>query len=229
MADRRKTKRRWFQISLRTLLVLFLLSGVLFGWMGHRLSYARRQRAAVEEITTLGGMVGYRVAWSTSAEEPWLKESWIPRWLVGLLGDDFFLNATGVRLGGGGIRNQHLVHLQPLTHLRHLTLSGSRITDEGMVHLQPFRRLESLELEGTRISDDGLAQLPHLPRLRHLDVCWTDVTEEGLLHLREAQQLEKLYIIEARVTPSGVRELEETFPDAKIYDRFWRTSAETYP
>ena len=46
--------------------------------------------------------------------------------------------------------------------------------------------------------------------------------------LRRARNLEKLYNIDTRVTAAGVLQLREAFPNAKVYDRIWRTSAEEY-
>ena len=55
-ADPPKGKRRWFQFSLRTLLVVVLLAGV-----GARqlVTKAHRQKAAVETILRDGGTVHY--------------------------------------------------------------------------------------------------------------------------------------------------------------------------
>jgi hypothetical protein len=61
-----KPLRRWFQYSLRTLLVLMLVFGCGFGWLGMKVKQAREQREAVETteeraMLTFGGT--YRVNW----------------------------------------------------------------------------------------------------------------------------------------------------------------------
>ncbi len=79
MNDLPKPKRRWFQFSLRALLVFVLPTSIGMSWFGVRLHRVRRQRGAVKAIQKAGGWVNY--------EEP---EPWGPPWLRELLGDDFF-------------------------------------------------------------------------------------------------------------------------------------------
>ena len=50
-----KPRRRWFQYSLRTLLVLMLLACIGMGWIAVKLQQVRRERAAVAAIEGLGG------------------------------------------------------------------------------------------------------------------------------------------------------------------------------
>ena len=59
-----KPKRRWYQFSLRRLLIAVLVLGVFLGWITSRLQRARKNReavAAVEKVVTAitesGGMV----------------------------------------------------------------------------------------------------------------------------------------------------------------------------
>jgi hypothetical protein len=76
-----KPRRRWYQHSLRTLMVLMLVLGSGFGWLGMELKRAREQRKEVEAIEEMGGQV---------ADEP--APSGILRtavaWLSQLLGED---------------------------------------------------------------------------------------------------------------------------------------------
>ena len=51
-----KPKRRWFQFSLRTFLVLMTVFAVWFGWAMNK---AREQRKAVAWVEELGGAVWY--------------------------------------------------------------------------------------------------------------------------------------------------------------------------
>jgi hypothetical protein len=229
--SRPKKRRRWFQISLRTLLFLFLLSGVLFGLIGPRLHYARQQKEAVIAIVGLGGVVTYdngkRRMPGVTAVPMGLRRP--PAWLLRLLGEDFFVSAVEIDFGGKKITNANLDHLEPLAHLQSLNLASTAITDPGLAKLKTLRRLEVLEIDNTSVTDVGLVHLSDLRKLRELDVRSTRVTEKGLLHLRVSPELKKLYIIDAQVTGPGVRQLREVFPNAKVYDRLWRTSGESYP
>ena len=51
MNDIPKTKRRWFQFSLRTLLATMLAASIGLGWFANKFN-AKRQRDAVEAIKT---------------------------------------------------------------------------------------------------------------------------------------------------------------------------------
>ena len=60
-----KPRRRWFQFSLRTLMVLVT---VLCVWLGLVSERARKQREAVAAIEALGGWVWYD--YQNSGQEP---------------------------------------------------------------------------------------------------------------------------------------------------------------
>jgi hypothetical protein len=49
-----KSPRRWFQYSLRTLLIFVTLFAVACSWFAVKLGQARRQREAVEALFILG-------------------------------------------------------------------------------------------------------------------------------------------------------------------------------
>ena len=50
-----KCKRRWFQFSLRTLLIFTLICAVAAGWLGETIDRKRREREAVETFVESGG------------------------------------------------------------------------------------------------------------------------------------------------------------------------------
>ena len=49
MPNSRPPKRRWYQFSLRTLVVLLLVGGVFCGWRVHRAQKNRQRVAAIEK------------------------------------------------------------------------------------------------------------------------------------------------------------------------------------
>ena len=51
-----KPRRRYLQVSLRTLFILMTIFAVWFGWAMHR---AREQKKAVEWVREMGGTVQY--------------------------------------------------------------------------------------------------------------------------------------------------------------------------
>jgi hypothetical protein len=52
-----KPKLRWFQFSLRTLLVFVTLCAIPCSWLAVKMQQAKRQREAVVAIEKLGGFV----------------------------------------------------------------------------------------------------------------------------------------------------------------------------
>ena len=59
MDEKPKSRRRWLQISLRTLLILMTIVSGAFGWLGLKAKQAREQRFAVAKILELRGDVYY--------------------------------------------------------------------------------------------------------------------------------------------------------------------------
>ena len=86
-----KPRRRWFQYSLRSFLILLTALAV---WLGVVVNRAREQREAVKAIEAMGGVAIY----DWQLEGPPLgdfirnskKQPDGPAWLRGLIGDEFF-------------------------------------------------------------------------------------------------------------------------------------------
>ena len=55
-----KTKRRWLQFSLRTLLVLMLMFAAGIGWLAYKIQWARAQWDAAVAIREVGGTLQFR-------------------------------------------------------------------------------------------------------------------------------------------------------------------------
>ena len=70
MTESSKPRRRWFQYSLRTLLLLMLLVSIGMSWVAVRMQRARRQREAVKGIERLGGGVMYDYQFDQSPSQP---------------------------------------------------------------------------------------------------------------------------------------------------------------
>ena len=141
--EKPKPKRRWHQFSLRTLLIVFVISTVAVGWIGGRVRQARlnRERADTSEKTTkkavaaierLGGTV-------TSAYEERRPQTWLEEQLddPGSADDPVgVLKVTGVDLYSTGVTDAGLEHLKGLTSLQTLILTDTKVTDDGFKELQ---------------------------------------------------------------------------------------------
>ncbi len=198
MEDSPKPKRRWFQFSLRTLLVFVLIASIGMSWLAVRKERVRRQLEAVKAIQKAGGCVGYEEA--ETPVSPWLRE---------LLADDFcFLKMHTVNFYGTQTADAGLEHLKWLNNLEHLELSGTQVTDAGLEHVKGLTNLEWLVLSGTHVTDAGLEHLKALADLQTLDLSGTHVTDAALEHLKALADLRTLDLSDTQVTGPGLEHLK---------------------
>jgi hypothetical protein len=175
MSDTPKSARRWFQISLRTLLLLVTLVSAAFGWLGFKFRQAKRQRDAVHAIQKLGGCATLTDAIGTSPGPVWLR-----RWMD----DDFFANTTMVLWSGPQVTDDTIIHLGTMPKLAMLELDKTRVTDAGLVHLGQLRHLVTLKLSRMPITDAGLVHLRQLTELQELTIDGTQISKQGCQQLK---------------------------------------------
>ena len=233
-----KPKRRWYQFSLRTLIVSVVIGGAVFGWIGMRMNQARDNRErvaavekAVDEIGTPRGEVEseYKQLRSATCLEELFDDPGSPDDPVGVL------NVSIVTLSGTDVTDADLEHLKEFTDLKQLALcsmfhffiSGSGrsaddppqlfdVTDTGLEHLKSLTNLEDLGLADSKITDAGLEHLKGLTKLTSLSLRNTDVTDAGLEHVKELTNMRTLHLHETNVTAAGVRKLKQALPNCKI-------------
>lgn len=183
MLDSFKPKRRWFQFSLRTLLLLTTLSAVLLGiWTTYVAPY-RAQRRAAAALQTLGADLYERPADG-------------PAWIRTLVGEKDFVKVHECWIMFKPISDNDLQHLKALTKLQTLHLMDLDISDAGLAHLKGLTNLRILTLYKIQVTDAGLVHLKGLTNLHLLVVQETQVTDAGLADLKKA--LPTLDIIYAR-------------------------------
>jgi Leucine Rich Repeat (LRR) protein len=182
--------RKYLRFSVRGLIVLVLVIGVGLGWI---VRSARIQRDAVAAIEDVEGSVTYDWQWRNGnyirAGTPWA-----PRWLVDLIGVDYFGHVTGV-----------------------VIFSSSPETDAAIAQAGHLSQLEHLSLFQSSVSDEGLSQLKGLTKLVYLDLVGTQVTDGGLVHLRGMTNLSSLQLARTHVTDAGRKELKHALPRVTIY------------
>ena len=155
--------RPWWnyvRFSLRGLIVLVLVIGVGLGWL---VRSAHVQRDAVAAIRRAGGSVSYDWEWNNGKSVPGGKP-WAPRWLVDLIGVDYFGHVTAVWLQPAATDGA-IVEVGHLTQLERLQLVGSFVSDGGLAHLKGLTKLSDLYLSDTQVTDAGLAHLKGLTKL----------------------------------------------------------------
>lgn len=219
-----KRKRRWFQFSLRTWLLLFVVIGALLGWLAPTIHRADNQRRAVEWLQDRAeGSVRYE--YELNHTEPpgpaWLRES---------VGEDYFASVACVGVLRASdtslehlrafpnvqrldIQDEHLTdadlkYLRGPTNLRMLDLSYTAITDASREVLRTYRSLENLNLGDTMVTDASLECLRSLTSLKTLNLYRTGVTDAGLAHLQSLTNLEQLDLQCTHVTDAGLDHLQ---------------------
>jgi Leucine-rich repeat (LRR) protein len=218
MEDIRPTRRRWFQFSLRTFLVVITLVGLGCGWVGMQLEQKRRHEAAENEIVMAGG----RISFSDAEKIPDWKERLLGSYAVrpvslNLLNtdasDSIFSQSRGMNfiylnLHSSDVTDVGLAHLKGLNGLEYLNLTHTRITDAGLTHLKGLTGLEYLNLTSTPITDAGLTHLKGLAGLEYLGLSNTQVTDAGLAHLQDLTHLERLSLENTHITDAGLIHLK---------------------
>ncbi len=139
----------------------------------------------------------------------------MPRWLLYLLGVDFFHNVVEVGARRGydyGRRNPDadnalLRRLRAFPKLRRLRLSHCGVTDEGLRHLAELTSLEWLDLSYSSVTDDGMPHIGKLKSLKRLDLAHTRVGGRGFHRLKPLEHLEVVHLAWAPVGDKGLNTL----------------------
>jgi Leucine-rich repeat (LRR) protein len=215
----KRTKLRWYQYSLRTLLIIVTLFACLCSWFTVKLHQAKIQREAVEKIEKARGIVfydyqvdedGYVVRSGTLPIDVWdetdcnknLKPPG-PVWLVNLLGKDFFSAPVNVVAH----TDAALEHIDVLRNIRCLELSDD-VTDSELIKIEGLTKLRRLSLNNAKITDLGFEHLRHLFQLEELSINGGGITDAGLENLKGLTQLLDLEIYDNLITDKGLKHLK---------------------
>ena len=199
--------RKGFVLSLRSAMLLVLLSGL---WMGWRVNRANDQRRAVAAIRRAGGGISYDYQFSVSKgyRNP-NGRPWAPAWLRNWLGDEFFQEVTSVQFLNRPLTDRDLAPLASLDCLEEVAISGAPITDAGLKYVANLKELRTLHLwETTGITDAGIAHLSSLTKLQTLALYRCSITDASLVHLRTMENLEMLDLNKTGVMGPGLSHLD---------------------
>jgi hypothetical protein len=199
--------RRRLRVSVRTMMILVLILGGALGWMVHR---AHVQRSAVAAIRP--SIYAIRYDWefkdgrSISGGKPWE-----PKWLLDILGVDYFHDVTMVNFSGRPT-DADMACLGNLTGADTLVLNPSNVSDLGLAHLSRLTSIRWLTIDSSSLSSSDavitrLTRLKVLGRLRGLNLDRSAITETGLGHLDGLTGLELLGLADTRVTDAGLARL----------------------
>ena len=205
-----KPKRRWYQFSLRSLLVFVLAAGLGLGLLGRRIRQVQEQRKPVIELQKLGATVEYQET-----------EGGLSNALLRNLVGDEALPVVEIYFLRTEVTDAGLVHLKGMRSLEVVDLRCTQVSDAGLVHLKGLTSLEVLYVNNTKITDAGLEHLKGLSSLEGLSLLGTQVTDAGLEHLKGLSSLEWMNLCNTQVTEGGVQELQQALPNCVI--GFWTT------
>jgi hypothetical protein len=200
-------KRRWFQFSLKGMLVVMTILCVgPGGYIANERHQFRKRATAIAAIEELGG-------------EAYIDDSrpFRPTWIRPLICDKSVGEVTGVSFVWDKVTDSGLVHLADLTKLRAEYLDHAPVTDAGLVHLAGLKKLERLGLNDTQVSDAGLVHLADLTALQALSLDFTHVTDAGLIHLSRLSELDSLTLIKTQITDTGLPHLARLTKLRELY------------
>jgi hypothetical protein len=168
--------KRWYQFSLRAMVVAMLLCGCVLAPIAYEHQKARNQHAAVAALERRGGYLGF-----DSTTRPRSAAMRL------LLGDDKFAHLSAVDFAPESkITDADLLHLRPFAHLRYVGLDGMPVTDASLAELGSKTTLVELSLKQTKVTDEGLLHLASLTNLQLLWLEGTSVTDAGVEKLQRA-------------------------------------------
>jgi hypothetical protein len=123
-AEPPKCNRRWFQFSLRTLLIVTVVVAVIAGGLGRGIENDRRESEVVKAVTSIGGCVYYDYersggGWSFGPEPNG------PRWLRAIFGENFFSEVALVGLSDTIVTDTDLPAIEKnMTHVPEISAAG---------------------------------------------------------------------------------------------------------
>ena len=184
--ESKKPKRRWYQYSLRTLLLFMTLVACGFGWLGVKVQKARRQKAAVEALVKLGAWVQFDYGCDANGDDQGAPDIPGPEWLRSIVGDDYFRTVRTVLVLPKIKTADAVPFVREFTQLESLQSFHTDLTDSGLEQLQNLRHLKELKINGTDVTDAGLEYLKGMAELKYVNVHWTSVTDKGVEALQRA-------------------------------------------
>ena len=237
--------KRWFQFSLRTLLVLVTTGCVAGGWWINR---AFQQRAAVRRFYELTAKrpdshgdslvtMGYRYQGKDQYYKPIIPQ-WL-HWLRDMIGEECFGEVTGVQILDTPATNDDLKHLAVLPCVERVWLARTKVTDEGMPRLLACPKLKFIGLDDLPITDAGIEHLVVLQDLESMSLSGTKITDAGLAHLAKLPKLKELWLRNTAITDAGYQKLQAALPQCeiqadvpsyhrKLMEMWWNTGTPTW-
>jgi hypothetical protein len=185
-------KSRWWQFSLRRMIIWVTILGLALSWLGNEMLRARRQRQIVETIQRLGGRVRYDY---DPAEIRGTRQHQRSRgrWLTELVGPDLFAHMSGVYLGENtSATDEDLEFLSELPQLQAVELFGQGITDKTIDRLKSTRGLRGLHLDDTLCTTAAVSRLAAASSLEYFTLLGLTANDANMAPLEAMENLRSL-------------------------------------
>ena len=164
-----KHRLRWYQFSLRTLLIFVTLFACACSWFAVKKQQANRQKEAVQALERHGYHITYDYEHYGISRNYYVPTP-APDWIVKLVGKDFLYDVYGVgatislpimQFHMPALTDADMTVFEQLPRLRTLRFRNkygnpAKITDKGLAHLQKLKYLEDLELIDTLVTEAGV-------------------------------------------------------------------------
>lgn len=207
--------RRFFRFGLKT---FFVVTTVFCVWFGVLKTQADRQASVVERVRHLYGHCRYDFEFSKSGKYDPAGESDVPRFLLNLLGVDFFHDVVEVQLfrsdkhqygfilDGGSIR----VFDNTPRYFGTGALENATEVIDDLLTLESLRIVSLPAMEDLdSIFEDRLSKLKHLEKITILR--GGDLTDRGIASLKDLKKLKSISIEGTKIGDASL----EVFGDMK--------------
>jgi hypothetical protein len=174
------SRRRWFRISLRTVLLLVTLLCI---WLGIKVNQARRQKEAIAALKSIKSHIAFYHQLDDEGRVNYRDEPSIPAWLRQITGDDFFQRVWAVSGGDAAFTDEYAARLSAFDHLTWLRIVDSPAGDESLATIGNTESLETVQIINTPVGDRFMHRLAQAKQLQHLELQSTQVTSDGFAKL----------------------------------------------
>jgi Leucine-rich repeat (LRR) protein len=198
------------RFSIRVLLVIFALLGILLGMHVNR---ARNQARVAGQLNS--GII-YRHQWPPGGRLDRNAEPPGPKWLRDLIGDHYFQTLHIIE--GGHPDEKLLADIGRLHGLEQIIIHANRLTDpDALRNIRNCRTLESVSvIYGKKLKRVNLSCLGNLPRLHSLRLDSLKIDDDEIENIAAVKSLRKLTIKQTLITKEGVDRLAVLRPDIAI-------------
>lgn len=215
--DSAPRRRRWFQYSLRALLVAMLLASIGMSWVAVRRQRARRQKGAVEMILGMGG--DFSAVMGTGPKAPDDRNSRMRESAAEVAGWTYHRAVEANEFAPGTISAEDLEQYRQRWIDTKTEIVGSGKPSTSLPRwLAPdefLPRVTHVFLSKKPVGDD-LRFLSVLDSMEFLDLSDTDLSDRGLADVARLKCLRYLHLERTRVTDVGVKKLQQALPNCEI-------------